>query len=354
MFKEELVLKVLLLGDRFITNEIWKQALEARFAGTNMQFTYAQHQLQWPVVPMESNDEVSEYSGTDEELLPLVRDAELILTHTGCMTRRVIEAAPALKVIALGRGGPVNVNIQACSERKIPVIYAPGRNSGAVAEFAVALLLATSRNVAYSHYCLRYSHEWRGDLYANERVGNELSCGTLGLVGFGAIGSKVAKIMHAGFGSSVLIYDPYIPDEIKAKYTDYTFTDLDTVLSKSDYVSLHTKFTKETAGMIGARELGLMKPTAILINTARPQLMDYDALYEALKNGKLGGAGLDVFEDEPPLATSKLYELDNVTATPHLGGASKQAALIGASIAVDEVYGLLQEGKPSKFQFNKF
>ena len=106
--------------------------------------------------------------------------------------------------------------------------------------------------------------------------------------------------------------------------------------------------------MIGAREIGLMKPGAILINTARPQLMDYDALYAALKNGKLGGAGLDVFEDEPPLATSKLYELDNVTATPHLGGASKQAALIGASIAVDEVYGLLQEGKPSKFQFNKF
>lgn len=347
-------MKVLLLGDRFITNEIWKQALEARFAGTDMQFTYAQHQLQWPVVPMESNDEVSEYSGTDEELLPLVQDAELILTHTGCMTRRVIDAAPALKVIALGRGGPVNVNVQACSERKIPVIYAPGRNSGAVAEFAVALLLATSRNVAYSHYCLRYNHEWRGDLYANERVGSELSYGTLGLVGFGAIGSKVAKIMHAGFGSSVLIYDPYIPDEVKEKYPDYVFTDLDTVLSKSDYISLHTKLTKETAGMIGARELGLMKPSTILINTARPQLMDYDALYAALRNGKLAGAGLDVFEDEPPLATSKLYQLDNVTATPHLGGASKQAALIGASIAVDEVYGLLQEGRPPKFQFNKF
>lgn len=347
-------MNVLLLGDRFIPNEIWKAALENRFAGTGVQFAYTQHQLQWPVVPMESNEEVSEFSGTDEELLGLVKEAELILTHTGCLTRKVIEAAPALKVIALGRGGPVNVNIDACNERKIPVIYAPGRNSGAVAEFAVALILAVSRNVAYSHHCLRYEHAWRGDLYANERVGNELSCGTLGLVGFGAIGSKVAKIMHAGFGSSVLIYDPYIPQEVQAKYPDYTFTDLDTVLSQSDYISLHTKFTKETAGMIGAREIGLMKPSAILINTARPQLMDYDALYHALKSGKLGGAGLDVFEDEPPLATSKLYELENVAATPHLGGASKQAALIGATIAVDEVYGLLQEGKAPRFQFNKF
>lgn len=347
-------MKVLLLGDRFITNEIWKDAFEKRFADSGMDFEFAAHQLQWPVVPMESNDEVSEFSGTDEELLDLVKDAEVILTHTGCITKKVLDNAPALKVIALGRGGPVNVNTAACTERKIPVIYAPGRNSGAVAEFTVALIMAVSRNVAYSHYCLRYEHEWRGDLYANERVGNECSYSTLGLVGFGAIGSKVAKIMHDGFGGKVLIYDPYIPDEVKAKYPDYTFTDLDTVLSQSDYISLHTKFTKETAGMISAEKIGLMKHGAIFINTARPQLVDYDALYAALKSGALAGAGLDVFEDEPPKNTSKLYELENVTATPHLGGASKQAAIIGATIACDEVYGYIKEGRMPKFWFNKF
>lgn len=347
-------MKVLLLGDRFITNEIWKEAFEKRFADSGMTFEYAAHQLQWPVVPMESNDEVSEYSGTDEELLDLVKDAEIILTHTGCITKKVIDNAPNLKVIALGRGGPVNVNTAACTERKIPVIYAPGRNSGAVAEFAVGLIMSVSRNIAYSHYCLRYQNQWRGDLYANEHVGNECSCGTLGLVGFGAIGSKVAKIMHNGFGSKVLIYDPYIPEAVRAQYPDYVFTDLDTVLSQSDYISLHTKVTKETTGMISAEKIALMKPGAILINTARPQLVDYDALYAALKEGRLGGAGLDVFEDEPPKATSKLYELENVTATPHLGGASKQAAIIGATIACDEVYGYIKEGRMPKFWFNKF
>ncbi len=347
-------MKVLLLGDRFITNEIWKEALEKRFSGSNVTFSYTQHQLQWPVVPMESNDEVSEFSGTAEELLPLVADAEVILTHTGCITKAVLDSAPNLKVIALGRGGPVNVNTAACTERKIPVIYAPGRNSGAVAEFTVGLILAQSRNIPQSHYYLRHNNQWRGDMYANEFVGSELSYGTLGLVGFGAIGSKVAKIMHDGFGSQVLIYDPYIPDEVKAKYPDYTFTTLEEVLSQSDYISLHTKFTKETEGMISAEKIALMKPGAVFVNTARPQLVDYDALYTALKSGKLGGAGLDVFEDEPPKATSKLYELENVTATPHLGGASKQAAIIGASIAVDEVYGYLQEGRAPKFQFNKF
>lgn len=347
-------MKVLLLGDRFITNEIWKEALEKRFAGSGVIFSYAQHQLQWPVVPMESNEEVSEYSGTDEELLPLVADAEVILTHTGCITRRVLDNAPELKVIALGRGGPVNVNTAACTERKIPVIYAPGRNSGAVAEFTVGLIMAQSRNIPLSHHCLRYENQWRGDLYANEHVGSELSCCTLGLVGFGAIGSKVAKIMHDGFGSQVLIYDPYIPEEVKAKYPDYVFTELDTVLSQSDFISLHTKYTKETAGIISAEKIALMKPGSIFINTARPQLVDYDALYAALKTGALGGAGLDVFEDEPPKAASGLYELENVTATPHLGGASRQAAAIGAAIAVDEVYGYLQEGRAPRFQFNKF
>jgi len=347
-------MKVLLLGDRFITNEVWKEALEKRFEGSGITFSLTEHQLQWPVVPMESNDEVAEFSGTDEELLPLVSDAEVILTHTGCITQKVLDHAPKLKVIALGRGGPVNVNTAACSARKIPVIYAPGRNSGAVAEFAVGLILAQSRNIAQSHYCLRYKNEWRGDMYANEFVGNELSRGTLGLVGFGAIGSKVAGIMHNGFGSKVLVYDPYIPAEVRAKYPDYVFTDLDTVLSQSDYISLHTKVTPETTGMISAEKIAMMKQGALLINTARPQLVDYDALYAALKSGKLSGAGLDVFEDEPPKATSKLYELENVTATPHLGGASKQAAIIGATIAVDQVYDYLVEGKAPKFQFNKF
>lgn len=299
-------MRVFLLGDRFITNDMFRCALEKQFEGHNLDFTYTIHQLQWPVVPMASNDEVAEFSGTDEELLPLVGDVEVILSHTGFLTRRVIEHAPGLKAIAMGRGGPGNVNAEACAERGIPVIYAPGRNSGAVAEFAVGLILAQSRSIPQSHPCLRHRNQWRGDLYASDFAGNKLSCSTLGLVGFGAIGSKVARILHGGFGSRVLVYDPYIPEDVKRQYPDYAFTDLDTVLSQSDYLSLHTKVTGETTGMIGEEAIGKMKPGAVFINTARPQLVDYDALYEVLRSGKLRGAGLDVFEDEPPKAGSKL------------------------------------------------
>ncbi|MDR1471352.1 MAG: 2-hydroxyacid dehydrogenase [Synergistaceae bacterium] len=346
-------MKVLLLGDRFITNDIFQDALLRRFEGSGIAFEFSAHQLLWPVAPMESNDEVAEYSGTDDEIIPFLGDAEAVLTHTGCFTRRAIASAPALRAIALGRGGPVNVNVAACSERNIPVIYAPGRNSNAVAEFTAGMIMAQSRGIPQSHHCLRHERRWRGDLYANEMAGSELSSSTVGLVGFGAVGGKVAKIMSRGFGSRILVFDPYIPSEVAAKYPDYTFTDLDSLLAESDYVSLHAKATKETAGMIGAREIGLMKCNAILVNTARPQLVDYAALYSALKDGRLRGAALDVFEDEPPSESSMLYSLENVTATSHLGGASLQAAEIGAARAADGLYTFMAEGRMPEFVFNK-
>jgi D-3-phosphoglycerate dehydrogenase len=245
------------------------------------------------------------------------------------------------------------VNTAACSERGIPVIYAPGRNSNAVAEFTVGMIMAQSRSIPQSHHCLRYEYRWRGDLYANEMVGAELSCSTVGLVGFGAIGSRVAEIMSRGFGSRILVFDPYISDEARAKCSGCMFTDLDTLLTESDYVSLHAKAAKDTEGLIGAREIGLMKRHAILINTARPQLVDYAALYSALKDGRLRGAALDVFEDEPPAKSSMLYSLENVTATSHLGGASLQAAEIGAARAADGLYVFIADGGMPEFVYNK-
>lgn len=346
-------MRVLILGDRFMTNEILVEAMDHRFKDSEVKLDYVFHMDEWPVEPMKENEEVSEYCGSDDEIIPLVEDVEVILTHTGCITKKVIDAAKNLKVVALGRGGPVNVNKEACTERKIPVIYAPGRNSGAVAEYTVGMILAVTRNIPLSHYNLRYENKWRGDLYAYESVGKELSSSTIGFVGFGAIGKKVAHIMSA-FGSKVLVYDPYIPEEAKKEMPEYRFVDLPELLSEADIVTLHTKYTPETEKMIGGDQIALMKKEAYLINTARGQLVDYDALYEALENRKIAGAALDVFEAEPPEETSKLFALENVVATPHLGGASVDAAKIGARIAVDEVYNYIVEGNAPRFWFNKF
>lgn len=343
---------ILVIGDRFMTNKILKDAVEERFRGSGISLQYTFLQDEWPVENLMANDEVYEFCGSDLDILPHAGEADAILTHSGCITKKVIDAAPNLKIISLARGGPVNVNGKAAADRNIPVTYAPGRNSGAVAEFAVGLILAHTRKIAQSHYFLRHRQEWRGDFYAAEFVSREIGGSTVGIVGFGTIGKKVAKILHA-FGAEILIYDPYITKESQKEYPEFQFLPLDQVLQRSDILSLHSRYTSETEKMIGERELGLMKQSAVLINSARGQLVDHDALYLALAQGIISGAALDVFEAEPPGSESKLYTLENVTVTPHLGGASVEAAEIGAKIAADELYRYLVEHEEPRYWYNK-
>ena len=315
-----------------------------------MAFEYNYLEDTWPVTPVMKTDEVSEFVGDEDLTAQAVKDAEIILTHTAPITRKVLAAAPKLKVLGVARGGPVNINWNACTERGIPVLYAPGRNSGAVAEFTVGAMLAASRNIVRSHMSMMNQKQWRGDLYVNSAVGKELSASVVGMVGLGAIGSKVARLVMA-FGSRVLVFDPYVKPEV---ITDLGATPatLDEVLSQSDFISLHARYTKETKGMIGAREIGMMKKNAYLINTARGELVDHEALYAALTAGNLAGAALDIFEAEPPADDSKLYTLDNVVATSHLAGASIQAAEIGARVLSEGIYDFVVRKTTPKFCIN--
>jgi D-3-phosphoglycerate dehydrogenase len=343
-------MKALVLGDKFMTNEVLTDCLMEAFKDYPEEIKIIYHSDNWPIEPTQKNDEVSEYCGDDAEIIDLIKDVDILLTHTGCITKRVIDAAEKLKVIGVGRGGPVNINIKACSERKIPVMYAPGRNSGAVAEFTIGLMLAASRNIVSCHESFHKEKKWRGDMYAYSYIGNELSHSTVGLIGFGAIGSKVMKILNV-FGSRVLVYDPYIKDEDKEK-VNCQFTDIETVLKESDILSLHARHTKETDRMIGAEQIAMMKNNAIIVNTARGELVDHSALYEALRTGKLKCAALDVFDAEPPAQTSELFKLSNVIACTHLGGASRQAAIIGARIAAEGIYQIMTNQEP-RFCANK-
>jgi D-3-phosphoglycerate dehydrogenase len=343
-------MKVAILGDRFITNEVLQTALEKAFEGSATRFKYVYLTDDWPVEPVQENEEVREFVGDDEEVAATVVDAEIILTHTAPVTRKVLDAAKNLKVIAAARGGPVNINWQACTERDIPVLYAPGRNSGAVAEFTVGLILAETRSIARAHRSLMTEKRWRGDLYIHERVGPELSRVVVGIVGFGAIGSKTAHLL-AAFGAQILVYDPYVSAD-KVEEFGYRPVALEALLQESDVVSLHTRLTPETRGMFGEAEFKLMKRSAYLINTARGELIQHGPLYQALKENRLAGAALDIFEAEPPPPDSPLFELDNVTATTHLGGASIQAAQIGAEVAAQGVYEFILGTATPKFCVN--
>lgn len=343
-------MKLSVLGDLFVTNEVLQAEFERVFTGSGLTFDYNYLTDTWPVTPVMRTDEVSEFVGDEDEVCQVVGETEIILTHTAPITRKVLQAAPKLKIVGAARGGPVNINWKACTERGIPVLYAPGRNSGAVAEFTIGLMLAQSRSITRSHMSLMNEKRWRGDLYTNDAVGNQLGNSIVGLIGLGAIGGKVARLVQA-FGAEVFVYDPYIPEEI-IREIGASPVDLDTLLRQSDFVSLHTRLTKETAGMIGDRELGLMKPTAYLINTARGELIQHDALYRALKERWIAGAALDVFEAEPPPDDSPLYQLENVTATSHLAGASIQAAEIGARVLCEGIYDYIVNRNTPRFCVN--
>lgn len=344
-------MKVLLLGDRFITNEILEKEFVDIFKTYDNQIEFIYHSDNWPVEPVERNDEVSEYCGDDNLIVPLIKDVDLLITHTGCITKKVIYAASKLKAIGACRGGPVNINAEACNQKGIPIIFSPGRNSGAVAEFTIGMILNITRNIVKCHDSFINGKRWRGDLYEYSSIGNELSESTVGLIGYGAIGSKVDKILNS-FGSRVIVYDPYVSEELKST-TTAEFLDFDSVLRNSDIISLHARYNKETYKMIGVEEIKKMKKGAFIINSARGELIDHTALYEALEVKKLAGAALDVFEAEPPDNSSKLFELDNIVATTHLAGASKQAAIIGARNAIQGVYDFINNRTPKYCYNNK-
>ncbi len=227
------------------------------------------------------------------------------------------KSAPKLKLIQLLSAGYDRVDIEAARRARMPVCNNGGANGIAVAEHALMLMLAVSRRLVWQH-SMTASGRWRGNDVANVKL-YELYGRTLGIVGLGVIGKKVARLAQA-FGMSVQYYDIVRLTEDQSDALGVRFRLLGELLRASDIVSLHVPLTPGTRHLIGARELRLMKPTAYLINTCRGPVVDEAALYEALTNGTFAGAGLDVFDMEPPAADNPLFGLDNVILTPHFAG----------------------------------
>jgi D-3-phosphoglycerate dehydrogenase / 2-oxoglutarate reductase len=232
------------------------------------------------------------------------------------------------------RGGPVNVNIDAASERGVAVCYAPGRNAPAAAEYALGLMLAAMKRIPDAHASLSKG-EWTGEFYAYEENGIELDGATVGLVGSGAIGRRVARVLHA-FGSEVLVFDPFV-DDAKVRETGGRKAELNELLESSKVVSIHARLTDETRAMIGADQIARMPEGSVLVNTARGGLLDYDALCDALESGHLTAAALDVYNVEPPPEGSRLFKVPNLVLSPHIAGATKETAHRAARIAAEEV-----------------
>ena len=329
--------KTLLAGDHFVRNDLLASALSTIRGVT---FDFREITLPWPLTPYGRVAEVDEASDAEDQLIDALDGVELAITQMGPFTERVLDSAPELRFLVVCRGGPVNVNVPAATKRGIMVASTPGRNAVAAAEHAVALTMGALRNLPRLQRTLEQG-EWRSDLYAYDECGRELDGSTVGLIGYGAIGQRVARVMLA-FGAQVLVADPYIDEAPEG----IELVELDDLLRRSDVVSLHARLTDQTRGLIGADQLALMPRGAVLVNTARGGLLDYDATVDALESGQLGAAAFDVFPAEPVPAGSRLLTAPNVVMTPHLAGATRQTAHRAGSIAAEAVAAYLTGKDP--------
>ena len=260
------------------------------------------------------------------QALALGVDAVLIRSATK-MDAEAIGAAKGLKVIARAGVGLDNVEIPAATAAGVMVVNAPTSNIVSAAELAISLLLASARFISPAHEALR-NGKWARSKY----TGAELFEKTLGIVGFGRIGQHVAHRMQA-FGMDVIAYDPYL-QPARAAQLGVRLVELDELLKVSDFITIHLPKTKETANLIGVEALKKVKPAVRIINAARGGVLDESALYDAIKEGRVAGAGLDVFSTEP-CTDSPLFTLDQVVATPHLGASTDEAQeRAGIAVAV--------------------
>jgi D-3-phosphoglycerate dehydrogenase len=330
--------KIAIIGDRFMLPSMFEEALRACCSDG---LAIETMEMPWPDEPMEHGyavpgmDGLKEYQGDPEEIVCFVADADVVVTQLAPFSAAMLDRLPNLKLIAVSRGGPVNVDMSAARKRNILVVNTPGRNASAVAEFTIGAILAETRLTTRGHDALRKG-VWRGDLYRADLTGEELSQMTVGVIGYGHVGTKVVRLLKA-FGCRILVADPYVQLSATDARDGVRHVGLDQLLCECDVVTLHARVTQETRGFLGREQFAAMRKGAYFVNTARGPMVDYDALTDALRIHHLRGAALETFAVEPTPADLELLRLENVTLTPHIAGASIKTVRHAAEAAAEEV-----------------
>ena len=273
-----------------------------------------------------------------DALLEHIREADGLVIRSGTkVTREVLEAAPRLRIVGRAGIGVDNVDMPAATERGIVVVNTPSGNNVTTAEHAIALLVSLARHIPQATASMK-AGKWEKSAF----TGMELSNRTLGVIGLGNIGRVVAQKAH-GLGMRVIAFDPQVPAEIAAKL-DVDLVDLDTLLARADALTVHVPKTKDTTGLLGAAAFAKCKRGVLVVNAARGGIIDEKALLAALESGQVGGAGLDVFEQEPPSKDHPLVKHSKVICTPHLGASTEQAQLNVAIQVAEQVRDFLLDG----------
>ena len=279
-----------------------------------------------------------------ETVQPLMKGVQAVILRTGLkMTRELMSHADDLWVISRTGAGVDNVDVPAATERGILVTSVLGANTRTVVEHALALILALMKQIPLMDHAVRDDNF--GIRFKN--LPRDLSGKTLGLMGLGRIGSELARICHNAFDLRILAHDPYLTPETRPAFKGWVeFCDMERLFKESDIISLHVPFSPSTQKLIGARELGWMKPEAFLVNTSRGGILDEQALIQCLKEKKIAGAGLDVFAQEPLEKDNLLKELDNVILTPHTAALTQECVIRLAVEAVQATLDVFKGKKP--------
>ncbi|MDR1211733.1 MAG: 2-hydroxyacid dehydrogenase [Spirochaetaceae bacterium] len=341
----------ILLGDAMIPHQGFRAAWDKYLAPYGQVSFAGDWEPSWDKLQyrrLEVEKQGPEIEDADPLVLSHGKDCNVLAGLFVPVSSKVIDAMPSLRIVGVSRAGLENVNVPAATGRGVLVFNVQGRNAHAVSDFAVGMMLAECRNIARAHYAIK-NGQWR-KTFANSDTVPELGGRTVGLVGFGFIGSLVAKKL-SGFEVKVVVYDPYAaPDRVRA--AGAVPVGIEELFKMSDFISIHARLTDENKKMIGRDLLSLMKPTAYFINTGRAGLVDQDALVWALKNKKIQGAALDVFTTEPLPADSPYLGLDNVTLTTHLAGTTSDALTNSPYLLLEDIARFLK-GEDARFIINR-
>lgn len=335
-------MKILVLGDSYCSSDALRPAF-SELHGHEVFYADVVDEPDWR--PSSASErKLRELLGSPRQVASHLRGHDVLVVQAAPVSDAIVADAPDLKLICVARGGPVNVDLDAASARGIPVVTTPGKNATAVAELTLTMMVMLARRIAAATRHVVAGNELFIDNYEGARwFGEDLAGHTLGLIGFGQIGRRVASRAQA-FDMSVIVHDPFVSEGV-IRAADAEALGLDALLEAADYVSVHARATSQNRGMMGASEFARMKAGAYFINTARLELVDEDALADALRSGRLAGAALDVANPSPEGSVHPLLGLGNVILLPHIGGATTDTLINGGRIAADEIR-RFAEGKP--------
>ena len=280
---------------------------------------------------------------SDDVFNPVFKEANAVMVRSKKLSREMIQGATRLEIIAKHGVGVDKIDVDAATDAGIPVTITPEANSDSVADLAMTMMLALSRNLFKADADLKKGLFTRREHY----TGFELGGKTVGIIGLGRIGGRVAQRCALGFGMTILAYDPFISTEYAAQFNAKRVADLESLLKESDYITIHAPLTDLTEDMVGEKELRMMKPEAFIINTARGGIINEGDLYRALSENRIRGAGLDVFVKEPPLPDENpLLSLDNMIVSSHLGSVARESTIKMATQAAEEILRVIEGNRP--------